>query len=233
MTISDTTATGGPTRLKVWDPPTRIFHWTLVAIVAAALVSGNIGGNAMLWHMRCGYATLTLLIFRIVWGLAGSRSARFSAFLRGPRAVWAYARTLPGRNAQDHPGHNPLGGWSVAAMLAALLIQAVTGLFSDDGIITQGPLAHLVSADASGRLTALHLLNRYLVAALILLHVAAIVFYAAVKHTNLIVPMLTGVKMWHGAPPPEPLTGRSWPALIVTAVAIGIVYWLVRGPHAG
>lgn len=217
-----------PVRLHVWDLPTRIFHWSLVVLTTTSFITGKIGGNAMQWHGRSGFAILTLILFRLLWGLFGSRSARFASFLRGPAAVFAYARNLFGGGPVDHIGHNPLGGWSIAAMLAALLFQAASGLFSDDGIITQGPLAHLVSGTLSALLTRWHRINQVVILLLVMVHIGAILFYWSVKRTNLIAPMITGIKRWNGPLPPQPLTGSSWPALFAAAVAIGIVYWVVR-----
>ena len=126
------------TRIRVWDLPTRIFHWALATLVIFSFTTGKIGGAWMAWHLKSGYAILALLAFRIAWGFAGSRTARFAHFLRGPRAMLEYAReTFSGRRPSTE-GHNPMGGWMVILMLAALALQAATGLFADDEIATQG-----------------------------------------------------------------------------------------------
>ena len=126
-------------RVKVWDLPVRIFHWTLVLLIAFSWWSGKEGGNVMQYHMWSGYAILTLVLFRVVWGFCGSSSARFTGFVRGPRAAIAYLRTLTERRAGAHLGHNPLGGWNVVLLLVCILIQAGTGAFANDAIVPQGP----------------------------------------------------------------------------------------------
>ena len=135
-------------KVRVWDLPTRIFHWALVAGVLGLAISGTLGGNAMIWHFRFGYAVLTLLLFRIVWGLVGGRWSRFGAFIYSPQSVFNY---LKGRGKAEHSvGHSPIGAGSVFAMLGFLLAQVGTGLLSDDEIAFAGPLTRFVS-NASGQ----------------------------------------------------------------------------------
>ena len=153
----------------------------------------------MQYHEYSGVAILTLVLFRIVWGVVGSEKSRFKAFLHGPSAVIRYTSTLFERKASRHLGHNPLGGWSVLLLLIALLIQAGTGLFANDDILTEGPLFNLVSKATSDWLTGLHHLNQTVLLVLILIHVGAILFYLFYKKENLIVPMITGYKSWHRA----------------------------------
>ena len=181
-------------RLRVWDMPVRIFHWVLVLLVVSQVVTVSIGGNAMEYHVLGGYAILTLVAFRIVWGLIGTRTARFVNFVRGPRAVLRYAATLTRTDAEHHPGHNPLGGWSVMAMLASLLVQAISGLFADDEIMTTGPLWKYVSEDTAGLFNIIHETNAVVLLTLICIHLAAILFYLVGKKQNLIVPMFSGSK---------------------------------------
>ncbi|MGB3427775.1 MAG: cytochrome b/b6 domain-containing protein, partial [Burkholderiaceae bacterium] len=134
---------------RIWDLPTRLFHWTLVVLIAFSVVTVKLGGLWMDWHMRSGYAILTLVLFRILWGFAGSHYARFSTFVHRPATILDYLRGSLSHGA----GHNPLGGLSVLAILAMLLLQASTGLFSNDGNFTEGPLARLVSSAAGERLS--------------------------------------------------------------------------------
>lgn len=202
----------------VWDLPQRIFHWLLVALLISQLVTVNIGGNAMEYHMLGGYALLSLVLFRIVWGFAGSRHARFADFLRGPTAVIAYARTLRAGAHTPHAGHNPLGGWSVIAMLASLLVQASTGLFADDDIMTTGPLAHLVSGDTVSLCTKIHATNAWVLAVLIALHLITVTFYLLVKRDNLIAPMIHGRKLGIAPVGPE-LRASVWRALLILALS--------------
>jgi cytochrome b len=183
-----------PTVQRIWDLPTRIFHWLLAICVIGAIISANIGGNAMAWHLRFGYASLALLLFRVIWGFVGPRYARFASFPPNPRAAWLYLR---GR-ASHRPGHSPLAAWSVYAMLLAVAIQTLTGLFANDGIMWDGPLRNWVSEATSNSLTGWHLRNRIVLIALIVLHLAAIVWYRVARDRRLTHAMITG-----DAPLPE------------------------------
>lgn len=216
-----------PKRIRVWDLPTRLFHWALVVLVAISWISAEIGGNAMEYHMWSGYAVLTLVLFRLLWGVVGSQTARFTDFIRGPGAALRYLRQLFGRNGVAHVGHNPLGGWMIVALLVGLLVQAGTGLFANDDIMTQGPLSRKVSKDTSDWLTGIHDANFELLLTLIGIHIAAVLFYWIVKRDNLIVPMITGRRRVDPATP-EPRFRSPWLALLPLAVAAGVVYWLVN-----
>ncbi|MFH1984682.1 MAG: cytochrome b/b6 domain-containing protein [Pseudomonadota bacterium] len=213
-------------RITVWDLPTRIFHWTLVTLVGISLATGYAGGNWMLWHVRSGTALLALLGFRLAWGVVGGRHARFISFVRGPSEVWRYAASLIRKDAPRHLGHNPMGGWSVLAMLGALLVQVVTGLFANDDIFTEGPLYPLVSKATSDMLTGIHEINQGVLITLIVLHLGAIFFYLVVKRDNLIGPMITGRKDWPEAAPAS--EGRLWLAAVIAAVSAAGVFFLVR-----
>lgn len=208
--------------IRVWDLPTRLFHWLLVALFAFSWASAELGGNAMEWHMRSGHVLLGLVIFRLLWGVAGSATARFSQFVKGKGAILAYLRGTTSATV----GHNPLGGWVVVAMLALLLLQAATGLFANDDIITEGPLYHLISKDISDALTELHEGVFDVLLALASLHVAAIFFYLFIKRDNLIRPMLTGRKQVP-ADIAEPRMVGAWRALPLAAIAVAAVYLLV------
>jgi cytochrome b len=214
-------------KVSVWDLPTRLFHWLLVILVIVSFVTGNIGGNAMQYHEWSGFTILTLLLFRLAWGFVGSRESRFATFVVGPAAVVRYAATLLRRDSQHYLGHNPLGGWSIIAMLLALWVQVGTGLFANDDIVTEGPLYHWVSKAMSDWLTRVHNLNKTVIIGLVSIHVLAVLFYFFYKRENLLKPMLTGVKQWRG-PIPESSTGRTWAAAPIAALAIVAVYILVR-----
>jgi cytochrome b len=190
----DSSDAGGEVSVPVWDWPVRLFHWSLVALLVAAVVTAKIGGNAMAWHMRAGMAILTLVLFRILWGFAGSRHARFASFVRGPGAVMAYLRSVLEPPRQFHAGHNPLGGWSVVAMLLVLLAQATSGLFANDDIATDGPLVRLVSKATSDAITWFHHRNFWVLATLATLHVAAVAYHFVALRDDLVRPMITGVK---------------------------------------
>jgi cytochrome b len=214
-------------RIRVWDLPTRIFHWALAVLVVFSFTTGTIGGGWMAWHLKSGYAILVLLAFRIAWGVFGSETARFGHFLRGPRAVAAYARRALGGAHAPIVGHNPLGGWMVVAMLAAIAFQASTGLFSDDEIATQGPLAVKVSNAMVSRMSGLHDVGRWVVAGLAALHVAAIATYRWAWDVRLAAPMVTG---WMDAPEGasrEPRARSAILAAILLAAAAAAVYVLV------
>lgn len=214
-------------RIRVWDLPTRIFHWSLAALVVFSFTTGRIGGDWMAWHLRSGYAILVLLLFRIAWGFAGSDSARFARFLRGPRSAAAYARDLL---AGRHPvvaGHNPLGGWMVAAMLLALALQAATGLFSDDEIATQGPLAVKVSDATVSRMSAVHSWWEWAIVALVVLHVAAIAAYRWKWNVRLVAPMVHGW-MEGAVGAAAPRLRSAWLAAALLAAAAAAVYALVE-----
>jgi len=213
--------------VAIWDLPTRLFHWLLVGLMAVSYVTVEIGGNAMQLHAWSGFTILGLVLFRVAWGFAGSTPSRFKTFLVGPRRVKAYAQTLLRPDGTHHLTHNPLGGWSVAAMLAAVLFQAATGLFASDDIMTQGPLNRLVSSGTGRLLTDLHELNADLIVALAAAHVAAVLFHLVYKRDNLIGPMITGEKPWEG-PVPEIRKSPLWLAAVVAAFAAGTVWWLVH-----
>jgi cytochrome b len=181
--------------IKVWDAPVRIFHWAIVALLAFQAITGEIGGeDVMPLHIFSGYCILVLVVFRILWGFAGSTHARFASFLAGPAATMRFARRLFSRQAVPQVGHNPLGGWSVVAMILVLGLQAASGLFANDGDTAQGPLAARVSIDVSNTFTEFHRWNLKLLLVLAGLHVLAVLFHWFVKKDNLIVAMFTGVK---------------------------------------
>lgn len=214
-------------RVKVWDLPTRIFHWLLVILVIISFVTGNLGGNAMQYHVLSGLTIFVLLIFRVAWGFAGGQQSRFTAFVRGPTAVIRYAKGLVKGDSPRTLGHNPLGGWSIIAMLLTLGAQVATGLFANDDILTQGPLYGWVSKAASDWLTRIHKFNSGVIVGLVTLHVLAVVFYFFGKGDNLVAPMITGIKPWRGSAT-EPTTGSVWTAAIIAGLSLLAVTLLVN-----
>lgn len=213
-------------RARLWDGPTRIVHWALVVLVGFAWWSAEVG--KMDWRRLAGYAILALLAFRLIWGFAGSASARFSSFVRGPAATLAYARTLPSRVKADLPGHNPLGAWSVLAILAALIVQVVSGLFAVDiDSIEAGPLSDRVSYDTGRLLAKWHHWSFSVLEGLVVLHVAAVVFYLAYKRANLVRAMITGRQ--HFAEDPKLDFAPVWRAVVVALVAAALAGWVARG----
>ena len=216
-------------KVLVWDLPTRLFHWVLVLGVAALWWTGEKGPIET--HALIGYGVLALLIFRILWGLVGSETARFASFLRGPAAGMEHVRHLLARGPLPHPaGHNPIGGWSVALLLLVLLIVSVTGLFLYDDEIFWAPLNAFVSEETENFLGWLHHAAFDALLILVALHVLAIFFYWAVKRSNLVGPMLNG----RAAIAPdvrEPRMAGLVLALILAAISAAAVWALVTyGP---
>lgn len=213
--------------VRVWDLPTRLFHWSLVLCVVGLVVTANVGGNWMNWHMRLGYSVLTLLLFRLIWGFVGGHWSRFSTFVSGPGTVIRYLRGAS--RPEHHVGHNPLGAWSVLALLSILLLQVSSGLFSDDEIAFFGPLVSLVSSDTVNWATAYHKnVGKVFVLILVAVHLLAIAFYRLRKKQNLVRPMITGDKAVESpVPSAKDSSGSRWLALLVLAFSAAVVYWLI------
>jgi cytochrome b len=180
-------------RVRVWDLPTRVFHWALVLSMIGLVVTSQIGGNAMQWHFKFGYAVLSLLLFRIIWGLIGGRWSRFVSFSYPPSAILGYWRGE--KRLEYSVGHSPVAAGSVFAMLLALLAQVVSGLMSDDEIAAAGPMTQYVSGAIVSLSTGYHKeVGKFILIALVLLHLAAIGFYFFKKKVNLVSPMIHGDK---------------------------------------
>lgn len=214
--------------VRVWDLPTRIFHWLLAASLIGMVVTAKVGGNWMEWHLRLGHAVLALLVFRLAWGLVGGHWSRFSSFFYGPLSVLHYLRG----NAPAHHqiGHSPLGALSVFALLAALLLQVGTGLISDDEIAFMGPLVRFVSSEVASQSTSFHKdVGQYLVLALVALHLLAIAFYQWVKRQALVGPMLHGDKTVDDAVPASKDDVRQrLLALVLAVLAAALSYGVLR-----
>jgi cytochrome b len=212
-------------RMKVWDLPVRLFHWSIVVLIFAAWLSQEL--NKMDWHVWIGYTILTLLVFRIAWGFIGSDTARFVRFLKSPAAAWRHLSRIRRREQDREIGHNAAGGWVVLVMLALLGVQAGTGLFANDDGNTEGPLMHFVSKDQSNWLSKVHSLNFNLIEAVIALHVLAIGLYAMLKRQNLVRPMVTGIKLMPDDAVAPRLVTPVW-AAVALGVAAAAVAWVVR-----
>jgi cytochrome b len=213
--------------LLIWDLPTRLFHWLLAACVAGLVITGNVGGDAMVWHFRLGYAVLSLLLFRFVWGFVGGHWSRWSQLPLSPAQVMAYWR---GRASSDKTaGHNPMGSWSVLALLWMLAIQVATGLISDDEIAYSGPLTSFVAGGWVNVATSWHKhWGKLLLILLVVTHLAAIAWYTWRKQKPLV------PAMWHGhkvLSEPVPASRDSFSsrllAFAVFALSIGLVLWIV------
>jgi cytochrome b len=208
---------------RVWDLPTRVFHWLLAALVVFSWCSGQFGGSDWRdWHFRSGYAVLALLLFRIVWGFTGPRYARFASFPPSPRAALGATE-----RAAVQAGHSPLGGLSVYAMLICTLAQVVAGLFATDDSYSEGPLARFVSDATVHLLTRLHSLNRWLLLGLVLLHIGAIIYYAAARGQNLTAAMLHGDRPGSFAPAAQDDIRVRVLGVTIAVAAMLLVAWLV------
>jgi len=229
-----------PQDVAVWDAPTRLFHWVLVLLIGLLWLSGEIGGLAintpLPWggtlflgnmdlHMLLGEAVLALVLFRVLWGLVGSSTARFSEFVRGPAPVGAYLRAVTRGETPLFTGHNPAGALMILALLAVLATQAGLGLFANDDIFSEGPLAHLVSKETSDSLTGLHGAVFNVLLALVALHVAAALYYV-IRGKNLVRPMLTGRKPRAQLPADAQPVRFASPLLALALLAVsGAAVW--------
>jgi cytochrome b len=215
--------------MKVWDAPTRLFHWAIVLLVAASYVTIKYasGSNVVLLtnlHKLSGYAMLTLLLFRLAWGFVGSETSRFSQFLRNPLDALRHLRHFARRESDDQVGHNAAGGWMVLVLLVTLGVQAVTGLFTFDDV-PEGPLGGIVSERTAYWLTSVHAANFDVILVLIVLHVLAVAAYGVVKRHNLLQPMVTGRKRLPSATRPPRMASPCLAMLLV--LLAGCLVWLV------
>jgi cytochrome b len=211
--------------LRVWDLPVRLFHWTLVILIFVSWLTQELGRMDL--HKLCGYTIMALLLFRLAWGFVGSDTARFSKFLRSPLAAFRHLGQLHRREPDTEIGHNAAGGWMVLVMLGMLAVQVGSGLFSNDDVLTEGPLAHFVSKETSDWLSHVHSINFKLIEAVIVLHVLAIATYALLKGHNLVRPMITGKKRMPGATR-APRMASPLLAIVILAIAGGAVAAMVR-----
>jgi cytochrome b len=222
-------ATPAHVRRRIWDVPTRIVHWTLAALVAFSWWTAEIGELGL--HRLSGYGILTLVLFRIYWGIVGSSTSRFRSFVASPRAVLRYVRLHLFDRAHISPGHNPLGSWSVVAMLALLATQTSTGLFAVDvDGIESGPLSHLVSFETGRALAEFHESTFDVLLALIALHLLAVLYYTIHKRETLVSAMLGGWKrLPQAAGASDVVFAPWWRVLIGAALAAALVAWVAWG----
>lgn len=213
--------------VRVWDLPTRLFHWSIAATTIALVATAKLGGNAMQWHMRLGLVMLALLAFRLAWGLVGGYWSRFASFLYSPARLWRYVAGRGGR-ARDDVGHSPLGALSVFALLALLLAQVGSGLLSDDEIATAGPLASLAPDEWVDLASWYHKdMGQYLLIAFVALHLCAVAFYTLVRRRPLVRAMVRGDKR---LPQPAPSSRDDTASRIGAAMilaAAGLLAWWV------
>jgi cytochrome b len=222
-------------RILVWDAPVRLFHWTLVVLMTVSYFTGRAGGDWMTFHFWSGYAILTLLLFRICWGVVGSTTARFSDFVKGPAAAFGHLGELLGRDKPREAGHNPLGGAMVVILIFAVLLQVAAGLFAadtDTGLVS-GPLANLIADKYVDRATAFHHFWVNVLLVLVGLHVVAAVVYLLWKRQNLIGAMFTGRKLLDdvvvpGKAAPDLVFASAWRALAILIACAVVVYFIIR-----
>ncbi|WP_294535320.1 cytochrome b/b6 domain-containing protein [uncultured Rhodoblastus sp.] len=225
---------GMETERQVWDLPVRIFHWSLVLAVAAAFVTNKLGVRYFKYHVWAGYTVIVLVAFRLVWGLVGTRHARFWNFLRGPSETLTYARDLVAGKDRHYPGHNPLGALMVILLLGALAVQSIIGLFGNDEIFNFGPLYGYVTKEFSLALTSIHKKLFYWLAGAVALHVLAVAAHKIFLHENLVRAMFTGRKPVDAVPAEEAIhASRTWlAALLGVAIAIALAYIVTHAPAA-
>lgn len=212
------TPAGG--RYKLWDGPVRLVHWLLVALLAFSWWSSE---DHLNWHRWSGYAVIGLLLFRVWWGFAGGEAARFASFVKGPKTTLGYLRTLGRRDRAEVPGHNPLGALSVIAILLVLAVQVGTGLFAVDvDAFEAGPFSDRVSFETGRRIAEIHELSFRALQALVVLHVAAVLYYVIWKRTDLIGAMITGKRAFAA----DPGLGRApWWRLVLGVILAAAIAW--------
>ena len=215
-------------QIRIWDWPTRIFHWTLAILIVALVITGNVGGNAMVWHFRCGYGVLSLLVFRFIWGFCGGHWSRWRQFACTPELIRQYFKSS--MHQTPFLGHNPLGSLAVIAMLALLALQVSTGLISDDEISNAGPLVSLVSGSSVSLATSWHKgFGKTFILLLVAVHLLAILWYLVKKKQNLTLAMLKGDKT-SATPADSSKDGlANWLlAVLCILVSAGLVYALIN-----
>lgn len=215
-------------KVRVWDLPTRLFHWALVLTLVGLVVTGNVGGNWMNWHLILGHVALALLVFRLAWGLVGGHWSRFASFVYAPASLWAYLR---GTGPRAHTvGHSPLGALSVFAMLAILMVQVSTGLMADDEIAFFGPLSTIVPLDWVTVASQYHKgWGKLLVMLTVVLHLLAIAYYSFIRRQGLVGPMLHGDKTLDFE---APASADGWRQRVLALVLVGacaLLAWWVHG----
>lgn len=220
--------------LKIWDLPVRFFHWSLVSLFVAAYITNALGTNYFTYHLWCGYAIIVLVSFRIIWGLVGTYHARFSNFVRNPITTAKYAISVFKKTDKHYLGHNPLGAIMVVLLLLVILIQAITGLFTNDEIFNTGPLYAYISDEFSLKLTSLHRQLFYWILGAVLLHIAAVLIHVFFKHDNIIKAMFTGKKSTQGTEHEKSISSsRIILAFVIIVILALVLAWVItHAPQA-
>ncbi len=218
MTSPDTPS---PASRSIWDRATRLWHWTIVLAIAAMWFTAEFHYFAI--HRIIGILLVAALVFRLYWGLFGSRTARFTSFVRGPKAIGAYIVSLRQKGRAQSVGHSALGALGVVALLLAMAAQLGTGLFAvDTDGMNSGPLARFVSFPIGRTVADLHELSFNILLALIVLHVAAVALYLLGKRINLVRPMITG-----RGPAVGPDNKKPGPFALIIGVALSVAIAIV------
>ncbi|PXW25731.1 cytochrome b/b6 domain-containing protein [Paraburkholderia caballeronis] len=178
--------------VRVWDVPTRLFHWLTVVLVIGAYVTQRL--NWIDLHVRIGETLLALVLFRLLWGCFGSETARFRSFVASPAAALAHLRRVLRREPDVQVGHNAAGGWMVLLLIALLLVETLSGIYVYNDVADEGPLSEIVPAPVANAISSLHALGWDLLLAAVVLHVCAIAVYAIAKGHHLVGPMISGRK---------------------------------------
>lgn len=216
--------------IKAWDLPTRVFHWLLVLLLLFSWISAKYGDAFLVWHKWNGYAILTLLLSRIVWGLGGSTTSRFVTFVYGIRQMIAYSACLINGTSRHYLSHNPLGGLMVVMMMGFILLQITTGLFSSDEIFGHGPFSQHITGTAVQLMTAYHQSLFYLIMALVAIHVLAVLYHQLIRREKIIEAMFTGKKPKHNYQDIQQIRWKSvYLALAVVLVIAGVVTSIASG----
>ncbi len=223
-----------PKFIKVWDLPVRLFHWSLVLLFIAAYVTNSLGANYFKYHLWCGYAVIVLVSFRIVWGLVGTHHARFINFIRNPFTTVKYAIDSLKNTEKHYAGHNPLGAIMVVVLLLAILVQATTGLFTNDEIMNLGPLYSYINDELSLKLTSLHRQLFYWILGAVVLHIAAVLIHVFFKRNNIVKAMVTGKKPSKGIEQEKSIrSSRIWLAIIIVVIlALALAWIITHAPEA-
>lgn len=216
--------------VRVWDLPTRIFHWLLAVLFIFLIVSGDQGDNWLLWHMRAGYAILGLLVFRVLWGIVGSHYARFRQFVVSPITALGYAVKIMRGSAAHHLGHNPAGSWMVLLLLAGLSTQALSGLFISDDILWEAPFYNAVSSATADIASSIHHQLQTALQAFVLLHIAAVLWHRFRYRDPLVGAMIHGRKVATESDPNVAIRISPVALIFSLGVSVGLVIWLWQQP---
>jgi cytochrome b len=203
-------------KVKVWDAPTRIFHWSLVILIVVAWLTGEEEGAAAFVHRIAGEALAGLLVFRLIWGFIGGEHARFSDFAAGPTAIMAHVKDLLSGNPKRHLGHNPLGGAAVFLLIALTSLVVLTGLFSGSDHQV-GPFAGMWGL----QLSELHEVLFRVLQAVVVIHLIGVAAETFLSKDKLVPAMITGAKKRRDDEPATDAKSAPMIAFLIAA-AIGV-----------